>query len=432
MYLKARRILSIPFFGGNLNHQFPILQPLNNRNFRLLLLGELISLLGKQVYIIVLAWLALQLTGSSLALGFVLMTAAIPKALFMLFGGALSDRYSLKRLMIISNIARAAIATGIAILVVNEAIALWHLYLVALLVGVADSLFQPALMTAIPSLLEKNKLEAGNTLVRGAMQASILIGSGPAGLLISAVGIASTFGVDALFFLLAAIVLWLMAEVRSSVPTSDNVVSRRARRFLIFGVLGDIKDGLGYAWRRPAIRALFITVSVIHLSFVGPFVVGLATLADSFFAGGVTDFGIVRACFGGGSLLGVIIAGLVVIRRRGLLISVITAVLGVSLLLISLAQEVVLASLLAGLIGIGSGLFNIISFTWLQKTISSHMLGRMMGLIHSSALILAPISYVLTGAIAEINPSLVFIVAGVPVLVITIYLITIKDFRQLT
>ncbi len=139
----------------NINHQFPILRPLNNRNFRLLLLGEVTSLLGNQVHFVVLAWLALQLTGSSLTLGFVLTAAAIPKALFMLFGGVLSDRFSLKRLMLISNIARAAIAVGIAILVFYEAIALWHLYLFALLIGVADALFHPALMTTIPSLLER-------------------------------------------------------------------------------------------------------------------------------------------------------------------------------------------------------------------------------------------------------------------------------------
>ena len=350
----------------------------------------------------------------------------------MLFGGALSDRFSLRRLMLISNVARAAIATGIAILVFNEAIELWHLYLFVLLIGVADALFLPALMTTIPSLLKKNELEAGNALVRGAMPIGTLIGSAPAGLLISSVGIAATFGIDALFFLLAVTVLWLMAEAMSYVSTSDDAVSRAAHRSRSFGVLGDIKDGLGYAWRRPAIRALFITVSVIHLSFVGPFTVGLATLVNSTFTGGATDFGIVRSCFGGGALLGAIIAGSVVFKHRGLLLIIITAALGVSLMLISLAQDVISASLFAGLIGIGDGLINVISFTWLQKTISSHMLGRMMGLINSSALILAPISYVLTGAIAEINPSFVFIVAGIPVLVITIYLITIKDFRQLT
>ena len=415
-----------------MNHRFSIFQPLGSRNFRLLLLGEVISLLGKRVHFIVLAWLALQLTGSSLTLGFVLMTAAIPKAFFMLFGGALSDRFSLKRLMLISNLARAAIAAGIAILVFYEAIALWHLYLFTLIIGVADALFSPALMTAVPRLLENNRIGAGNALVRGAMQVSTLIGSAPAGLLISAIGIAATFGIDALFFLLGAIALWLMAEVISSASTSDDVVSRPANRFTLFSVLGDIRDGLGYAWRRPAIRALFLTVSVIHLSFVGPFIVGLAALANSEFAGGATDFGIVRSCFGGGAMLGTIIAGSVVFKHRGLLLSVITVSLGASLVLVSFAQEVILASLLVGLIGIGSGLFGVISVTWLQKIAAPHIMGRMMGLINSSALILAPISFVLTGAIAEVNPSLVFAVAGIPVLLISIYLIATRDFRQLT
>jgi len=297
---------------------------------------------------------------------------------------------------------------------------------------VADSLFLPALMTTIPRLLEKQKLDAGNALVRGAMPIGTLIGSAPAGLLISTLGIAATFGVDAIFFLFAATVLWLMAEGVSSVSTDDDVVSRSAQRFTRYSVLKDIRDGLSYAWRRPAIRALFLTVSVIHLSFTGPFTVGLATLANSEFAGGATDFGIVRSCFGGGAFLGSIIAGSVVFKRRGLLLSVITATLGASLVLISLAQDVILAALLAGFIGIAEGFFGVISFTWLQKIISRPMLGRMMGLINASALFLSPISFVLTGAIAEINPSLVFIVAGIPVLVIALYLISIKDIRQLT
>ncbi|MFC1912887.1 MFS transporter [Chloroflexota bacterium] len=414
-----------------MKNRFSVFQPLGNRNFRLLLLGEVIFLLGGQVHFIVIAWLALQLTGSPLALGFVFMTAAIPKAVFMLFGGALSDRFSLKRLMLISNIARAAIAAGIALLVFNEAIALWHLYLFTLVIGVADALFSPALMTAIPRLLENNRLEAGNALVRGAMQASTFIGSAPAGLLITTIGIAATFGVDAIFFILAAIVLWLMAEVMSSASTSDDVVSRPANHFTTSGVLGDIKAGLGYAWHRPAYRALFLTVSVIHLSFTGPFIVGLAALANSEFAGGAIDFGIIRSCFGGGAILGTIIAGSVVFKRRGLLLSAITASFGAGLVAMSLAQDVVLASLLAGLIGIGSGFFSVLSFSWLQKITEPHMMGRMMGLNNSSALVLSPISFVLTGAIAEVNPSLVFIVAGIPVLLVSIYLISTRDFRQL-
>src|SRR5215468_5554311 len=80
--------------------------PLSVRNFRLLWIGEGISLLGDQFYLIALPWLVLQLTGSALALGTVLALASIPRALFMLIGGAFVDRYSPRSVMFASNFAR--------------------------------------------------------------------------------------------------------------------------------------------------------------------------------------------------------------------------------------------------------------------------------------------------------------------------------------
>src|SRR5215470_10467588 len=80
--------------------------PLGVRNFRLLWIGEGISLLGDQFYLIALPWLVLQLTGSALALGTILALASIPRAIFMLIGGAFVDRYSPRSVMIWSNAAR--------------------------------------------------------------------------------------------------------------------------------------------------------------------------------------------------------------------------------------------------------------------------------------------------------------------------------------
>src|ERR1700704_2604588 len=80
--------------------------PLSIRNFRLLWIGESISLLGDQFYMIALPWLVLQITGSALALGTVMALAAIPRALFMLLGGALVDRFSPRLVMIVSNFLR--------------------------------------------------------------------------------------------------------------------------------------------------------------------------------------------------------------------------------------------------------------------------------------------------------------------------------------
>lgn len=77
-----------------------LLRPLRIRDFRLLFTGETVSVLGDQFHFVALTWLALQLTGSGLALGTVLMTAAIPRAVFMLVGGAFSDRFSPRNLML--------------------------------------------------------------------------------------------------------------------------------------------------------------------------------------------------------------------------------------------------------------------------------------------------------------------------------------------
>src|SRR5512144_1753875 len=103
------------------------------RNFRLLWIGEGISLLGDQFYLIALPWLVLQLTGNALAVGIVLATAGIPRALFMLVGGALTDRFTPRRLMIGSNLSRMALTGLLAMLVMTSLIQTWMLYLFALL-----------------------------------------------------------------------------------------------------------------------------------------------------------------------------------------------------------------------------------------------------------------------------------------------------------
>ena len=84
----------------------PSVHPLRVHDFRLLWAGESISLLGDQFYLIALPWLVLQVTGNALALGTVLALASIPRALFMLIGGAFVDRFSPRLIMLLSNFAR--------------------------------------------------------------------------------------------------------------------------------------------------------------------------------------------------------------------------------------------------------------------------------------------------------------------------------------
>src|SRR5512146_2703073 len=146
------------------------------RNFRLLWIGEGISLLGDQFYLIALPWLVLSLTGNALAVGAVLAMAGIPRALFMLVGGALTDRFTPRRLMINSNLGRMILTGLLATLVWTNLIQLWMLYVTALLFGLVDAFFFPAQISIVPKLLDKDQLQAGNAMIQGTAQLSMFVG----------------------------------------------------------------------------------------------------------------------------------------------------------------------------------------------------------------------------------------------------------------
>ena len=162
--------------------------PLSVRNFRLLWIGEGISLLGDQFYMIALPWLVLQITGSALALGTVLALAAIPRALFMLVGGALVDRFSPRSVMVASNFARFVLVAMLSALVLTNNVGLELLYGFALAFGLADAFYFPAQTAIVPQLLPEDQLQAGNTFVQGTAQLSVFIGPVLAGGLIALLG----------------------------------------------------------------------------------------------------------------------------------------------------------------------------------------------------------------------------------------------------
>src|SRR5215217_9529673 len=165
------------------------------RNFRLLWIGDAISLLGDQFYMIALPWLVLQLTGSALALGTVMALAGIPRAVFVLVGGAFVDRFSPRSVMIASNFARLVLVVLLSALVLTNTIRIEMLYAFALAFGLADSFYFPGQSAIIPQLLPEDQLQAGNTYVQGTAQLSLFLGPVLAGALVAVLGqVATTEG----------------------------------------------------------------------------------------------------------------------------------------------------------------------------------------------------------------------------------------------
>lgn len=202
-----------------------LLEPLAERNFRLLWLGQSVALLGDSFYYVNMAWLVLELTGSGAALGAVLMTAAIPRAVLMLAGGAITDRCSSRAVLFATNSTRAVLSAILAALIFLDAVQVWFLYAGSFVFGVAGAFFFPALFAAVPSLLGEDRLTADNGLVESSSQLATLVGPSIAGVAVAATGVGSALAMESAAFIFAITMLLLMggfAGIESSAAGSSD------------------------------------------------------------------------------------------------------------------------------------------------------------------------------------------------------------------
>jgi MFS family permease len=388
-----------------------LVQPLRVRDYRLVFTGETISVLGDQFHFVALAWLALQLTGSGLALGTVLMTAAIPRAVFMLVGGAFSDRFSPRTLMLVSNLVRGAVVAVIGGLVLSGRAELWHLYVLAATFGIVDAFFYPALGTIVPMIVPGRLLSPANALMQGSTQVMGLIGPAAAGAAIALVQTGPAFVVDAASFGVAALAVFLVRGGRRATPSSDDAPRE--------SVMGSIGAGIRAAWADPALRGTLVLITAFNLAFTGPVNVGLAWLAEDRFAGGSAAFGMLFSAWGAGALIGAVIGGSITqIPRFGSVLLAIAVVLGIGLALIGLAPNLVVALAIIAPMGVLIGLTNVQYISWLQRRTAGELLGRIMSLSMLASIGLAPISLAAAGALVDLGAAtLMYGVAGGIVLV---------------
>ena len=402
--------------------RFPLWRPLTDRDFRLLFVGQSVSMFGDQFYLVALPWLTLKLTGSGLALATVLMVGGGARAAFQLVGGALSDRVSLRAILLISNLVRALVSSLIAVIVVLGITQFWHLVVLALVFGLVDAFFYPAFLAVIPRLVEKEQLTSGNALMRGTNRLMGMIGPAVAGLVIYKVSLPAAFAMDTITFVFAATTVWFIKDRK--LPAPPEAESNKGETGKVRGLLGSIREGITYVWRDPLLRALLLFVTAVEFSFVGASEVGLAVLAKNRFGGGeateqgAAAFAAMLSAFGAGALIGMIAAGSVEMpRRRGKLVAGLAFALGVGMVMLGLASSVFTAAIVFGLIGLCGGMANIIILAWMQSRTELTMLGRVMALVMFTVSVIEPLSLALAGLTADSNITLMFVAAGAIMLV---------------
>ena len=129
--------------------------PLKVPGFRALWLGYSAFMLGDQFYSVALTWLLLKFTDSGVLLGSVLLVGAIPRALFMLVGGALVDRVTPRPILRWFSIAVTAIVAGLTLLLASQRLETWQLYVIAVLIGICDAFFYPAATASVPKMVDQ-------------------------------------------------------------------------------------------------------------------------------------------------------------------------------------------------------------------------------------------------------------------------------------
>jgi MFS family permease len=379
----------------------PIFAVLRSQSYMLLLTALFASMLAGFFNYVAVAWLTLQLTGSSLAVGSVLAAASIPQAVLMLLGGAMSDRFTPRTTMLTAGLARGLVMAVLAALTLAHSVQMWELYTGAVLVGATSAFFFPAGTSMVPRVVASDQLEAGNALMNVSRTLAIVLGPSIAGVVVAAMGPGSALAVDAAGSIVAGLLM---------LPLPGGAgISRKSGT----NPLADVRDGLVAAWRDVPLRAALIVVGVLNFFALGPVEVGLPALAYQRFSQGAVALGTTFAAWGIGSALGSIAAATRPAPRRfGWGMIAIVALVGVGVAATGVAPTllVLLAVMLA--IGTVEGAGTTYLISWMQRRADPSMQGRVMSLAIFSSVGVEPVALATAGALASRYLGLLFWVAA--------------------
>lgn len=228
------------------------------------------SMVGDSVYFVALSWAAAR-SGSPAQAGLVLAVGSVPRAVLMLGGGVIADRFGPRRVVIGSDAVRCAIILAVAVLLLLATPGIWLLVLVALVFGAVDALFLPS-VGALPARITAPGQLARVQGMRGFAQRVATVVAAPLGGLAVAVGgPAAGFGVAGLLFAVS-LVLLMAVRVRETAPDEAAGTSESARRQLM--------GGLRYIRAHRVLAPLLLVAAVMELGFSGPANIGIVLLAD--------------------------------------------------------------------------------------------------------------------------------------------------------
>ena len=365
------------------------MRALKHRNFQLFFGGQLISVTGTWMQTVALSWLVYRLTGSTLLLGTVGFASQIPILLVAPLGGAMADRHDRQQIVIGTQVASMVLAFVLAALTLTGKVQVWHILVLATLLGVANAFDIPARQAFLGDMVGKedlmNAIALNSTMFNGAR----IVGPAVAGILVAMIGEGWCFFANAVSYI-AVIVGLMMMRVRRPVqkPPSGSPLTH-------------ILEGFRFVAHTRPIRAILLLLGLVSLVAM-PYTVLMPVFADRILHGGARGLGILMSATGVGALLAALtLASRTRVRGLGRWVAYSCGGFGAALVLFASSRSFWLSTALLVPAGFCMMLQMASSNTLVQTMAPDHLRGRVMSVYSMMFMGMAPFGALIGGALAD-------------------------------
>jgi len=358
-------------------------------NYRVFWLGQLVSLSGTWMQTTAQAWLVLKLTNSPAALGTVTMLQFLPVTLLTLFGGVLADRWPKRKVVFCTQSVAMLQASLLAVLVLTNAVQLWQVYALALVLGVVNAFDNPTRQAFVVEMVGKECLQNAVALNSSLFNSARIIGPAVGGVAIGTIGVGAAFLFNSLSFLPLIVGLIIMRAGE----LYDAPQPRRG------GMFQQVGEGIRYAAGTPAVLLVLIIVGVLG-TFGYNFTTVLPLIARYVLDAGAEGLGFLTAAMGLGSLAAALAMASARRTSPAVLLAA-AAIFSVLLLLVGLSTSLPVTLGLLVALGVTSIVFSAGANTRLQLSAPNELRGRVMSLYFLLFAGTTPIGGLLVGVLAQ-------------------------------
>ena len=353
------------------------------------------------------AWLVLELTHSGWQLGLVGALQALPVLFFSIFGGVFADRWPKRRVLLVTQVAAMLQALLLWALIATGTVQLWHIYVLAPLLGLTNSLYLPAIRAFVVELVGREDLPNAVALNFSLSILARIVGPGLGGIIIAASSVTVLFLINALSFLPVIVALALIKRnaLHTRALQPGSAVGRQ-------NTWQSLREGLDYVWKTPAVLLVIVVVGLVLL-FGSNFNVVLPLFATDILHVGARGFGFLSAALSVGALLASLWLAWSnrqpTIRR----VLIVMLVFGVLEAVFAFSRIYLLSLVLIASVGFTENAFAAEALTTLQTIAPDHLTGRVMSvqvLFFDGSL---PLGYLLMGWLSSLyGPSIALLIGA--------------------